>query len=89
MYHENPAINDTVLTIINDGNGEMCGGMDYERRKDAGRTSNVLAFRSACRAYSRYRHKHFESRHLTLAEVREAADLLLDYYVEHVKECEQ
>jgi hypothetical protein len=83
-YHDNHAINDTVLTIINDGKGDQCG-MSYQDRCAAADTG-ILQFRAACRAYSRYRHANYGSRHLTSAEVTEAASFLQNYYREHVKE---
>ena len=83
-YHENSAINDTLLSIINDGNGDQCG-MTYQQRCDAADTG-IFAFRAACRAYSRHRHSVYGSRHLTRHEVLEAATYLQNYYREHVKE---
>ena len=84
-YSDNHAINDTVLTIINDGDGSQCG-MTYAERKDAAETG-IYLFRQACRAYSRYRHQNYGSRHLERAEVIEAASILQNYYREHVAEC--
>src|SRR5262245_56230368 len=87
-YSENHAVNDTCLTIINDGDGEMCG-YTYEQRKNAARRHGLFEFRHMCRNYSRYRHRVFESRHLTRVEVIEAASILFHYYEEHVKECDK
>src|SRR5262245_45402970 len=88
MYHDDPKVNDIVLTIINDGNGEMCGGLDYEGRKAAGRSNDLFAFHKAAKVYGQvYGPKVFESTRATLAQVRKAAEILLAYYVEHVKEC--
>lgn len=85
MFSTNHAINDTVLTIINDGDGTQCG-MTYEQRKSAAE-NGILEFRAACRAYSRYRNSHYGSRHLNRAEVIDAAIILQNYYREHVAEC--
>ena len=85
-YHENAAINDAVLTIINDGDGSQCEGFNYARRKAAAEFG-LFEYRAAVRAYSRYRHMHYGSRHLTRPEVIEAASYLQEYYREHVKEC--
>lgn len=83
-YSENHAVNDTVLTIINDGDGAQCG-MTYEERKAAADTG-IYRFREACRAYSRYRNKNYGSIHLERTEVIEAASILQEYYREHVAE---
>ena len=84
MYHDNPAINDTLLSIINDGNGDVCG-MSYQQRRDASE-NGILQYRAACREYSKYRHKVHGSRHLTRLEIIEAADFLQNYYRVHVAE---
>lgn len=84
-YHENSAINDALLTIINDGNGSQCG-MNYAQRCAAADTG-IFEFRAAVRAYSRFRHANYGSRHLTRPEVLEAATYLQNYYREHNKEC--
>lgn len=86
-YSENPIVNDTCLTVINDGNGEMCG-YDYQQRKTAARSGNRSAFRHMARNYGRYRLKHFDSRNLTRPEWVEAGDILFEYYLEHIRECE-
>jgi hypothetical protein len=87
-YHENPAINDTVLTVINDGNGEQCG-YSYEMRKDAARESDgrgdIAKFRHMARNYGRYR-KRYGTRNLTREEWVIAGDILLKYYVNHIRE---
>ena len=75
MYHTNPAINDTVLTIINDGNGDQCG-MSYKQRCAAAEYG-IMAFRSACRTYRP---------ELKRTEVIEAATIIQEYYREHMRE---
>jgi hypothetical protein len=87
MYSENQIVNDIVLTIINDGDGSMCG-MDYKARLDAGRHHGLFEFRHAAREYGRYRHKHFGSSVPTRHEWVEAGNILMRYYEEHAKECE-
>ena len=83
-YHENTAINDTILTIINDGNGDQCG-MTHDQRVQAA-DHGIFEFRAACRAYSRFRSANYGSRHLTREEILESATYLQNYYREYVKE---
>jgi hypothetical protein len=83
-YHDDPAINDALLTVINDGNGSQCG-LTYEDRKQLGaeyavRPAGVL--RDFKRAARRYR------RDLTPSQATAAARFLADYYVQHVRECQ-
>lgn len=83
MYHTNPAINDTILSIINDGEGTQCG-MTYKQRCAAAEYG-LLEFRVACRVYSDWRKRH-EARGLTRQEIIEAAEYLQHYYRQHMKE---
>lgn len=82
-YHEDPIVNDIVLTIINDGNGSQCG-MDYEERKRM--AESVYRFRTACREYNRQRSRSGSVR-ATPGQIIQAADILQAYYREHVAEC--
>ena len=84
MYHENPAINDAMLTIINDGAGDQCG-MTYKQRCESAE-NGIFEFRAAVRAYSRYRYRVYGSRHLTHDEVLEAATRIQQYYRDHMAE---
>ena len=85
-YHDDPTINDTLLSVINDGNGEMCGFTYQERVECARQTANIQQFRLMARNYSSYRNKHFGSSHLTRHEWVEAGNFLSKYYMEHLKE---
>lgn len=85
-YHTNGAINDAMLSIINDGNGGMCG-MTYKQRCDAAETGIGL-FRRAVKVYSDYAREQFGLRKLTRAEIIETATELQAYYRRHVKESE-
>ena len=89
-YSENCNVEDTVLTVINDGEGSQCG-YTYDQRLAFGRLgdSSRWRFREIARNYSRYRHQAYESRLLTPDEWKEAGDLLLAYYQEHVKEVDK
>ncbi len=84
MYSNNPAINDTALSIINDGDGKLCG-MTYAQRCAAADVG-IAQFRIACSRYSAYRAEYFESRTLTRQEIIEAATIIQEYYREHNKE---
>lgn len=79
------AANDAILSVINDGNGSMCG-YSYQRRLGRAIDLDRWAFREMARNYSRYANKHFGSKRLTSAEWVEAGDLLYAYYLEHVDE---
>ena len=78
MYHENHKINDTVLTIINDGNGSQCG-MDYGQRCTAAKQQEygVFLYMRACRNYKIS---------LSKDEVEAAARILQSYYIKHLTE---
>lgn len=78
-YHPIHAVNDVILTVINDGTGSQCG-FDYEarmRQADVG----VFAYRAMVRQCAAAIH-----RPLTRAEVIEAGDILQTYYRQHVAE---
>lgn len=83
-YHNDPIINDLVLTIVNDGDGSQCG-MTYDQRCRAANTG-LFEYRAACRAYSRYRHSHYGAPHASREQIIAAADLIQAYYREHVAE---
>jgi hypothetical protein len=80
-YHNNPTVNDLVLSIINDGDGSMCG-MTYKQRCAAADTG-IGEFRAAARDYSEYRTKHFEQPKATRQEILDAATCLQEYYRRH------
>lgn len=75
MYHQDPVINDLMLTIINDGDGSQCG-MNYAQRCAAADTG-IFYYRAACREYNR---------HASREQIIEAATRIQAYYREHVKE---
>ena len=75
MYHENHAINDAVLTIINDGNGSQCG-LTYDQRCKLA-AYGLLEYVNAA--------KHYNPR-LKRGEARIVGELVQAYYQEHVKE---
>lgn len=83
MYHKNPVINDLMLTIINDGNGSQCGVSYKERCESA--ENGIFKFRYACRTYGRARSRS-GARYPTRDEIITAANLLQEYYREHVSE---
>ena len=77
------AITDTVLSIINDGDGTLCGLTYTQRCHHA--AFGLAEYRAACRTYSDYRQQHGE-RKLTRQEIIEAASQVQDYYVNHMRE---
>lgn len=82
-YHSDARINDAVLTIINDGDGSQCG-MDYAARKRAGRDGGrIMPFTNAVLHYRR----DLQLSAAGLRDAAEAARILMDYYVTHVREC--
>lgn len=83
MYHQDPVVNDLVLTIINDGDGSQCG-MSYKQRCQSA-AFGILNFRFACRQYSRIRYANGGSL-ATREQWLTAADVLQSYYREHIKE---
>jgi len=86
IYSTDHRVNDLVLTIINDGDGKQCG-MDYAKRCAAAETG-LFDYRFACRSYSRYSHAHYGTPHATQAQIIAAADIVQEYYREHVTEIE-
>jgi hypothetical protein len=82
-YHQDPVVNDLVLTIINDGDGSQCG-RSYQQRCNAAE-NGIFEFRYACREYGRQRSRSGSSRP-TREQVLIAADILQSYYRERVKE---
>jgi hypothetical protein len=90
-YSEDHAVNDIVLAVINDGNGSMCG-LTYQHRCDIVRRQAgpvaMMQFRNACRRYSQYSRLRFETPCVPHEKVNAAAQLVLEYYRQHVKEIE-
>lgn len=91
-YHDDPLVNDAVLAIINDGNGEMCG-MDYEARKAAAKRQEygIHLYQKAAQAYIRYFNRHFldageSERRFTPNQLETIARLLQRYYLDHIAE---
>ena len=86
-YHDNLDISDVVAIVVNDRTGNDCG-LSYERRCfHATHTCGAEASLLLCaERASDYRARRFGSRHLTRGEIREARDVLVDYYGQHVKE---
>jgi len=80
------AANDAVLSIINDGSGEMCGYSYEQRLESARQLRSVVAMRHAARNYGRYRVKHFGAPNLTRAEWVEAGNLIAAYYDDLIRE---
>jgi hypothetical protein len=87
MYHENPIINDLILTIINDGNGSQCG-LSYAQRKYEAAHHGLSQFRLACARYNKQRVAS-GSKKADRLEVIEAAQILFDYYIAHNREIAQ
>lgn len=85
-YHVNPAINDAMLSIINDGDGSQCG-MTYHARCEAA-DYGIWQFRNAVKAYSERRLSQYGLRKLKHKEIIEAARLIQNYYREHNAEVE-
>lgn len=90
-YHDDPQVNEIILTVINDGNGNQCGA-DYSERCRIAQHAEVdsarYRFRGIARAYDRYSHRVYGHPLRTLKQTSEAGDYLAKYYAEHVKECE-
>lgn len=85
-YHEDPRVNDIMLSIINDGDGSQCGGFDYAQRCAAGRSHDLFKFRWAAREYDRYAHRTYGTPHATREQTVLAGNLLLEYYQRHAEE---
>ena len=77
-------IEDVTLTVINDGNGSLCG-VAYDRRVQAGRDRNIDVF---IRAVGGYRHTRLRNREREYSPVVNAiaAQRLLAYYIEDAEE---
>ena len=81
MYHENHKINDVILTIINDGNGETCG-MTYQERKAAVKNHDLPAIRRAVEKYGKkYYGENFKQEYIFIA-----GDFIFDYYEKEMLE---
>ncbi len=76
-FHDNSAIFDTVLCILND-DGARCGLSHAKRREEA--VKGLVPFEQACATYSAYRAAQFKTRQLTTEEVRQAATILQSHY---------
>jgi hypothetical protein len=83
---DNPAIIDTILSVINDENGALCGLTHKERCQHA--EYGLFYFRAACARYSEYRKRHGE-RELTRQELIEAAAQIQNYYRNHMLETQR
>lgn len=83
MYHENPEIDDIVLTVINDGDGELCG-MDYNKRCQMAFLFDATEFIVACKQYNSQKENQVSDHHC-----RTAAFIVRDYYRNHLKENER
>ena len=70
-------VNDIVLTVINDGNGDQCG-LTYKQRCNAAQYG-LASYRIACVRYG-------NSIGASKQQVLEAADEVQEYYREHTKE---
>lgn len=84
MYHADSAINDIVLTLINDDNGSECG-MTYQQRVAAAETG-IGDYRIACAKYNERRASVYEMPKATRHQVIHAATLVQEYYRRHAKE---
>lgn len=84
MYHEDPVINDIMLTIINDGDGSECG-MTYKQRCDAAE-HGLMLYIDACIKYDRKRKNVYGSPAARAIQIRGAAERIQAYYREHVRE---
>ena len=84
-YHFDTRVNDIMLTVINDGNGDQCGA-DYAERcrlgKDGTQRSR-MQFRYIARECARRARKAAQT---SLAQSSAAGDFLFKYYVNHAKE---
>lgn len=87
---DDPVVNDMVLTVVNDGNGDQCG-YSYPERLRVARMPNVLArdylFRCMCEHYDRHcRVRDGTTERPTTFQLRAAARELRDYYDRHIAE---
>lgn len=79
-------VQDAVLTIINDGNGSLCG-MDYKARCAAADTG-IAQYRLAVALYSLWKQAHGGQRLTKLNQIKAASEIQ-DYYRNHNKEVAQ
>ena len=83
-YHADYRTNDIVLSVINDGDGTMCG-MNYKQRCAAAEFG-LGQFRAAAKAYSDYSARVFEQAPATRRQILDAATCLQEYYRRHMAE---
>lgn len=83
-YHTDPRTNDIVLSVINDGDGSMCG-MTYKQRCDAAEFG-LAQFRAAAKAYADFSVTHFAQRPASRQQILDAATCLQEYYRRHMAE---
>ena len=77
MYHDNPVLNNIILTIINDGNGSECGTTYDDRIKFAGNYDTASFYAMTRHCAERYGDR------LTAQQVGDAAMIVYSYYVNH------
>jgi hypothetical protein len=74
-------VQDIVETIVNDGNGDMCG-YTYQERLTMGRRE----LRRACANYASRRVRMFECERASAAQLDAAVEELWLYYLQHKRE---
>ena len=80
-------IEDVTLTVINDGNGSLCG-VTYDRRVQAGRDRDIDVFIRAVGGYMRTRLCNRDRGYSPVANAI-AVRRLLAYYIEHAREIDR
>lgn len=80
MFHEDPIANNLALTVINDGDGTVCG-YTYAHRVAAAQRSKIESYRQARKACANYRKTTLEQAHL-------ASEIIVNYYTQHITELE-
>lgn len=77
-------VDDIVTTVINDGDGSLCG-MSYQQRCDSAEYG-IGKFRMACQKYGQAGRSDLGESPALRLEVIEAASVVQEYYREHVAE---
>jgi hypothetical protein len=85
LYVDDPAADQIILCVVNDGSGSQCGA-SYTERCNYARENDLFKFRLMAREYGRYAHKKFGSPIPSRAATVAAGDYLFKYYIEHLKE---
>jgi hypothetical protein len=85
MYHQNHVINDIVLTIINDGDGSQCGFSYKDRCENPDPYTMLRAVQTYLSLSPDYQGQNMPR----LKQQSEAAQILLDYYTDHVAEIQR